>query len=98
MLERTDRMFFTNEWEAIFPNHLLHSLAPNYSNLAPLILKTDARFAWKKMFSLSLILDLSSWFLGCGQFCMALSAPRGKSVQVARLAIRQHSPCAQKLE
>jgi hypothetical protein len=49
-LEKIDRMFFTNEWEAVFPNHLLHSLASIYSDHALLILKMDARFAWKKHF------------------------------------------------
>jgi hypothetical protein len=25
-LEKIDRVFFTNEWEAIYPQHYLHSL------------------------------------------------------------------------
>jgi hypothetical protein len=50
MLEKIDQMFFTNEWEAIFPNHLLHSLVSICSDHAPLTLKMDTRFAWKKHF------------------------------------------------
>lgn len=49
-LEKIDRVFITNEWEAIHPNHHLHSLASLCSDHVLLVLKTDASFAGKKCF------------------------------------------------
>jgi hypothetical protein len=47
-LEKIDRVFFTNEWEAIHPHHYLHSMTMLCSDHAPLVFKTGDSYAGKK--------------------------------------------------
>jgi hypothetical protein len=49
-LEKIDRVFFTNEWEAIYTQHYLHSLPLLCSDHAPLLSKTDDSHAAKRRF------------------------------------------------
>jgi hypothetical protein len=49
-LERIDRFFFSNEWEAIFTNHELHSLASICLDHTPLLLRTEEGCLAKKRF------------------------------------------------
>jgi endonuclease/exonuclease/phosphatase family metal-dependent hydrolase len=43
-LERIDRAFVSNEWEALFPDYDLHALATCCSDHVPLLLCTDDPF------------------------------------------------------
>jgi hypothetical protein len=49
-LERIDRVFISNEWEAISPNNFLHSLSSLCSDHAPLLLAMEDRVVAKKRF------------------------------------------------
>jgi hypothetical protein len=49
-LEWIDRVFFSNEWEVIYPNHDIHSLSSLYSDHASLLLHTDCGCWSKKRF------------------------------------------------
>jgi hypothetical protein len=44
-------VFFTNEWEAIYPHHYLHSLASMCSDHASLLLKTDGAYIANRLSS-----------------------------------------------
>jgi hypothetical protein len=50
MLERIDRVFISNPWDAIYPSWELHSLASSYSDQAPLLLCIDSVHHAKKRF------------------------------------------------
>lgn len=49
-LERIDRAFVTTDWELLYPNSDLYSLASSCSDHAPLLLCTDCNFSYKKRF------------------------------------------------
>jgi endonuclease/exonuclease/phosphatase family metal-dependent hydrolase len=49
-LERIDRVFVSNPWDAIHPSCELHSLASSCSDHAPLLLCTDSVHHAKKRF------------------------------------------------
>jgi endonuclease/exonuclease/phosphatase family metal-dependent hydrolase len=50
ILERIDRMFISNEWDAIFLDHVLHSLSSLCSDHAPLLLRTEDEIQAKRWF------------------------------------------------
>jgi hypothetical protein len=50
MLERIDRAFVSNEWEALFPDFDLHALAYHCLDHAPLLLRTDSAFVGRRCF------------------------------------------------
>lgn len=49
-LERIDRFFVSADWELMFPHCDLHSLSSLCSDHAPLLLRTDNTFSFKKRF------------------------------------------------
>jgi hypothetical protein len=50
LLERIDRDFASNEWEAMFPDFDLHALASHCSNHAPMLLRTKNTFIGHRHF------------------------------------------------
>jgi hypothetical protein len=71
-LEKIDRVFFTNEWEAIHPHHYLHSMTMLCSDHAPLVLKAGDSYAGKKKISLQVVLGSCSRVQGSGCLCMEM--------------------------
>jgi endonuclease/exonuclease/phosphatase family metal-dependent hydrolase len=49
-LERIDHAFHTMDWELLYPQCSMHSLAPSCSDHAPVLLRTDTSFIGHKGF------------------------------------------------
>jgi hypothetical protein len=49
-LERIDRVFISNEWEALYPCNDLHPLSSLCSNYAPLLLRLDNSLVARRRF------------------------------------------------
>jgi hypothetical protein len=49
-LKRIDRVFISNEWEALYPCNDLHPLSSLYSDHAPLLLRLDNSFVARRRF------------------------------------------------
>jgi hypothetical protein len=60
-LERIDRVFISNEWDTIFPEHVLHPLSSQCYDNAPLLLRTEDDIRVRKRFHFQ---SFWSWFLG----------------------------------
>lgn len=62
-LERIDRVFVSAEWQLLFPHSDLHPVASLCSDHAPLLLRTDNTFRYKKRFHFKSIWTKFSGFL-----------------------------------
>lgn len=97
-LERIDRFFVTADWRLLFPHCDLQSLSSLCSDHAPLLLRTDTTFGYKKHFHFKSILTRFLGFLDVVRRAWNCPPKRRRPVQEAGLASAQHYQSATKLE
>jgi hypothetical protein len=94
-LERIDRVFISNEWDSIFPDHMIHSLSSLCSDQAPLLLHTEDVIQAKSQYHFRSFWPRLLGFLD--MVARAWHCPLGNVSPFMRLDT-QHSQVLEKLE